>query len=530
MCRAPGARSPTGKVVPRSSGDELGGSGGLLPAKAGPQIIPNPGAGSQAGITRLTRANTQSRCGLTASVPGARDQVAHRARCASPRRPATGRHAAARGASAGIVAERAAQAQVRGRERVPLAARPHRDVLRGPGPKPGSACELARRCRRGRATRSSATVAGRDRAGERVDGPGSCPVSPSRRGRRRRASPRSGKRWVSPSGRCPGPRSRSARRAGPASVVAPRHRDLLAEDRADADLERVDRAGHAQPAGAPRTSGRSVGSRARCGVDRRRVGVEVEQPADAARRGARARRRRGGARAAAARRRSGSSPHLDHARARRRARRCGGRRRASRSTRLDARDRARREEREHRVPRERRAVRHAQLEAAVGDEAVGQRGRRARSSCGVNRNTSFITRFICRTLLNPAAVATLRHREVGVVEQAPREVRAGATARPRPASRRRAVEQAAEVARAHAEPRARASSSVAPSSAPSAMQRSARHTSSGASTQPGSGSRSGRHRRQGRKPAASAAAADVYGRVLRRSGWPLHPAGSRCRW
>jgi hypothetical protein len=55
------------------------------------------------------------------------------------------------------------------------------------------------------------------------------------------------------------------------------------------------------------------------------------------------------------------------------------------------------------------------------------------------------------------------------------------------------------------------------------MLRMARQTSSGASIQPGSGSRSGRQRKQGRNPAASAAAAYVNGRMFRRSGVPGQP-------
>ena len=73
--------------------------------------------------------------------------------------------------------------------------------------------------------------------------------------------------------RRPGGRDESSER-GPGS----RDGDLLAEDRADDELEAVERAGHADPgrSGDQRREFRITGER---GVDRHGVGIEVERPA-----------------------------------------------------------------------------------------------------------------------------------------------------------------------------------------------------------------------------------------------------------
>ena len=69
----------------------------------------------------------------------------------------------------------------------------------------------------------------------------------------------------------------------------------------------------------------------------------------------------------------------------------------------------------------------------------------------MKENTCFTTRFMCRTDWKPGCGRDPRHGQVGVVEEAPREVR---PPRPRHLARGRADvqrEQPAEMARAHAE-------------------------------------------------------------------------------
>ena len=120
--------------------------------------------------------------------------------------------------------------------------------------------------------------------------------------------------------------------------------------------------------------------------------------------------------------------------------------------RLDAGDRAGREEREQLAPRERRPVRNAQLEPAVDHEPVGH------AALGAQLGRRELEHLVHHPVHLADAVEAgrgrdLRHRQVGVVEQAAREVRAP---RPRDLARRRADvlrEQSPQVARAHAEAR-----------------------------------------------------------------------------
>ena len=157
---------------------------------------------------------------------------------------------------------------------------------------------------------------------------------------------------------------------------------------------------------------------------------------------------------------------------------------------LHAGDRAGREEREQRAPRERRTVGDAQLEPAVDHEPVGH------AALGPQLARRELEHVLHDAVHLADAVETgggrdLRHRQVGVVEQAPGEVRAARTrdlARGRADVLRRTG--AAGGARSHRGASAR-SSSVMSSSAPSAMQCMARHTSSGAAIHPTSGTRSG---------------------------------------
>ena len=173
-------------------------------------------------------------------------------------------------------------------------------------------------------------------------------------------------------------RAVAPRRGGPRAWSRPRPRPAGRGRRA-----RRSRTGRSRRARAAR--GRRAHERAQQlvagerGVDHRRVGVEVEQPAHAARRGARARRTRGGARGGAARRAVGSfhtsmtpgvAAELDRAAVDARVEVDGfdpgiarGARNASSASHASG-----------------GAVRDAQLEAAVGDEAVGLARRRARSS------------------------------------------------------------------------------------------------------------------------------------------------------
>ena len=263
-------------------------------------------------------------------------------------------------------------------------------------------------------------------------------------------------------------RAVAARRARPASAVAPRDRDLLAEDRAHAELERIERAGHAQPAsGAHERPQRRGRARARCRSTvgsasrsnrRRTPATRCTSPSMSGR----CTRRRSA-------RSRGLVPHLDHAgraaeldrapvdaaRRGRRPRRRGSR--AARGTSSIARPRERRRgtERAARGRRRRRADR------------AGGAGRAAR--CGVNRKTSFITRFIWRTLLNPAAVATcVIGRSVSSSRRrakwARRERATSLGVAPTCSSNRR------RRWRALTPSRAASSSSVASSSAPSAMR------------------------------------------------------------
>ena len=121
--------------------------------------------------------------------------------------------------------------------------------------------------------------------------------------------------------------------------------------------------------------------------------------------------------------------------------------------RLDAGDRARREEREQLVPRERRRGTGRAARARRRPRAGRAARRLARSSLGVNWNTSCITRFIWRTLLNPAAAASCAIGRSVSSSSRRGEVRAARTG---DLARRRADvlgEQAAQVARAHAEAR-----------------------------------------------------------------------------
>ena len=102
---------------------------------------------------------------------------------------------------------------------------------------------------------------------------------------------------------------------------------------------------------------------------------------------------------------------------------------------LDARDRARREE--LRGSRPRRAGGRYGSRSSRPPSATSRRGsrRRARSSCGVNENTSFTTRFMCRTTgtrpRSRCGSSAGRCRRGGAARSAP-----GAIARPRSVSRR----------------------------------------------------------------------------------------------
>ena len=209
--------------------------------------------------------------------------------------------------------------------------------------------------------------------------------------------------------------------SAPASAVArpPRPADRGSRAR----RARTDRARRepADPLRA-RTSGRRRSSRARWRSIDLRVGVEVEQATNAARRDARGRRWRGGARAVGAPARA-ARPTLRSRRARRRCRRCGGTRSSSRSTASTPGISAGRGTSSNSC--------HASggrygTRSSSPPSTTSRSGRRrlARSSLGVNWKISCTTRFIWRTVLKPAARRDLRHREIGVVEQAAGEVRA----------------------------------------------------------------------------------------------------------
>ena len=89
---------------------------------------------------------------------------------------------------------------------------------------------------------------------------------------------------------------------------------------------------------------------------------------------------------------------------------------------LDARDRARREELEDRVPRERGPVRQPELEAAVGDEParIAPAGPEL-----LRREREHLLHDAVHVphRLEPGRGRDAGHRQVGVVEEAPREVR-----------------------------------------------------------------------------------------------------------
>ena len=152
-------------------------------------------------------------------------------------------------------------------------------------------------------------------------------------------------------------------------MVARGDRDLLAEDGAHAHLERVDRA--RDPHAAARADQRSqrpvAGER---GVDDGRLGVEIEEPAHA-REEVHQPVEAGQVDAQPQRGAFGLVPHLDDAR--RAAELDDAPVDAAASTSIVSTPGIARGARncEHRRPGERRAVRHPQLEAAVGDEAIG---------------------------------------------------------------------------------------------------------------------------------------------------------------
>ena len=152
-----------------------------LPGESRSSIVPDPGRDLKLEYRRLTRANAGSSRVTVLFYPVARlnplgDRFAGRfepgrARRASPRTPATA--ATPRRARPGRRPSTRRSAEVGRGERVALAARPHRDVLRGPRPNPGSAQQRRRRSRRGRGRGRSVELAvARRPAAKPADRPG----------------------------------------------------------------------------------------------------------------------------------------------------------------------------------------------------------------------------------------------------------------------------------------------------------------------------------------------------------------------
>jgi hypothetical protein len=118
---------------------------------------------------------------------------------------------------------------------------------------------------------------------------------------------------------------------------------------------------------------------------------------------------------------------------------------------FDSGDRARCEEGEHRVPREGWAVRHAELEAAIGDAPIGKPPPCAQLEWRKAEDVLHHAVHLAHAV-EPGRVRDVADRKVGVIEESAGEMR---TARARDFRRRRTdvgLEQAAQVAGTDPEP------------------------------------------------------------------------------
>ena len=165
------------------------------------------------------------------------------------------------GPGRGVVAERAPEPEVGGGERVALAARPHRDVVGGPGPESGQRLELGD----GVVEVAGAVqfeVAAGDGAGQLVDRRARARVSPTSVRSASASVAAAGKRCVRPSARdAPRRACRTARRVVRRAWSRPRPRPAGRAPRARSPRTGRCAPGTRMPRRA-RTSGRRVRSRA----------------------------------------------------------------------------------------------------------------------------------------------------------------------------------------------------------------------------------------------------------------------------
>ena len=376
------------------------------------------------------RSQTHTLCGSETHVHSRRA----RPRCASRRRRARG--ATAPRPRADRARAPVSEREIRGREGVALAARPHRDVVGGPRPDAGQLAQGADRLvEAGAAIERQLAVAPSRPRSPGAPGPARA-VSPTvdRSARPRPPRPRElvgEPERRDPADRCAELLARARRRGRSLARRIPAGRGSRA---------RRARTGRARPARADpcraRTSGPQAFVTREVPVDRLRDRRRDRTGGARPRRDARARRRRGGARADATPARAErptprSRPATPSMSAMRRYTD------ASRSTAS--------------TPGIARGARNVSSSRHASGGRYGTRSssppsttrrsgcrRLARSSLGVNWKTSCTTRFIWRTRVEAGRRRDLRHREIGVVEQPPGEVPRAANAPLRSASRRRA--------------------------------------------------------------------------------------------
>ena len=178
------------------AGERAGRAGERAPGKAGPEQYPNSGAVLKPkkrydlGKRRSREADANV---LVAPTRGSAPEVHRRI---GPPGPESGH---ARRDGMGIPTERVAEPQIARGERVPLAGRPHGDVLGGPFAHPGEAAQLPHE-----GVEAERPVAAARSRPRRHGSPRPAPRHPERRDRGcRQGSSGSGNRWVRPSASSP---------------------------------------------------------------------------------------------------------------------------------------------------------------------------------------------------------------------------------------------------------------------------------------------------------------------------------------